>query len=297
MVVGSASRDLDPTDPRGWRLGGGVTYSAMALARLGLRVAALMGVDEQAAQAHELDLLRGAGVDVRLVQLPTAPVFDNRETADGRRQVAHAVSAPLRVAALPDRWRGTACLLLNPVAGELGDEWAAAMPGDALVALGWQGLLRRLVAGAPVEPLPVRPSPLIERADIATVSVEDAAGGADLPLVQLLPRAGQQLVVTSDRGVSLHGQRLDGRFRWRTVPVRPVRVVRDPTGAGDVFLATWLAGVIAARAAGREPDAWPPLALAAAAAGAKVELGGLAEIADLRELCRRLMPQGDPPAA
>jgi hypothetical protein len=25
VVVGSAARDIDPTDPRGWRLGGGVT--------------------------------------------------------------------------------------------------------------------------------------------------------------------------------------------------------------------------------------------------------------------------------
>ena len=43
--VGSSSRDLTPDDPRGWRLGGGVTYAALTTARLGLRTAAVVGVD------------------------------------------------------------------------------------------------------------------------------------------------------------------------------------------------------------------------------------------------------------
>ena len=45
VVVGAASRDVAADDPRGWRLGGGVTYSALTTARLGLRTAALVGVD------------------------------------------------------------------------------------------------------------------------------------------------------------------------------------------------------------------------------------------------------------
>ena len=39
--VGSACRDLATDDPRGWRLGGGVTYAALTTARLGLRTAAV----------------------------------------------------------------------------------------------------------------------------------------------------------------------------------------------------------------------------------------------------------------
>ncbi len=37
VIVGSATRDLSDEDPRGWMLGGGVTFGALALARLGLR--------------------------------------------------------------------------------------------------------------------------------------------------------------------------------------------------------------------------------------------------------------------
>ncbi len=49
LHVGSASRDLTDDDPRGWRLGGGVTYAALTTARLGLRTAAVVGVDGVAA--------------------------------------------------------------------------------------------------------------------------------------------------------------------------------------------------------------------------------------------------------
>ena len=34
VVVGSATRDLSEDDPRGWMLGGGVTFGALALASL-----------------------------------------------------------------------------------------------------------------------------------------------------------------------------------------------------------------------------------------------------------------------
>src|SRR5262245_8569116 len=90
VVVGAASRDRVPDDPRGWRLGGAVSYAALAIARLGLRVGALIGADAEAAGAAELDVLRAAGADVRVVPLASGPVFDNIEHPDGRRQVAHS---------------------------------------------------------------------------------------------------------------------------------------------------------------------------------------------------------------
>ncbi len=58
LHVGSASRDITDDDPRGWRLGGGATYAALTTARLGLRTAAVVGLDADAANASELDGLR-----------------------------------------------------------------------------------------------------------------------------------------------------------------------------------------------------------------------------------------------
>src|SRR4029077_7935630 len=122
---GSASRDLTPDDPRGWRLGGGATYAALTTARLGLRTAAFIGVDEAAADADELDLLRNAGVDLRLVRLPEGPVFENRETPSGRVQTCHAVGRSLGEPVVPASWLEAPGWSLVPVAGEVGESWAA----------------------------------------------------------------------------------------------------------------------------------------------------------------------------
>src|SRR5262249_47321510 len=150
VVVGAATRDVAADDPRGWKLGGGVTYSAIAAARLPVRVKALIGVDDVAATAEELDTIRGAGVDVVLVPLGSGPVFDNRRTPTGRQQFALAASDPLSPAALPDDWRAPDAALLAPVAGELSEEWAIAFAPTTFVTLGAQGLLRRLHPGKEV---------------------------------------------------------------------------------------------------------------------------------------------------
>src|SRR5206468_3416521 len=87
VVVGAAARDLAGDDPRGWRLGGGVSYSALTTARLGLATGAIVGVDEPAASASEIGLLREAGVHVHLVPLGHGPVFVNIERPTGRLQL------------------------------------------------------------------------------------------------------------------------------------------------------------------------------------------------------------------
>ncbi len=118
--VGSACRDVRADDPRGWRLGGGVTYAALTTARLGLRTAAVVGGDRLALAADELDLLRAAGADLELVALPEGPVFENVETRDGRVQTCVSVGVPLPVPPLPELWLAAPAWQLAPVAGEIG---------------------------------------------------------------------------------------------------------------------------------------------------------------------------------
>lgn len=301
LVVGAASRDLDPRDARGWRLGGGVTYGSLLAARLGLHVRALMGVDPQAAAASELEVLRAAGVELELVPLARGPVFDNRETAGGRLQMVHQASDMIPAAALPGSWRDSPAVLLAPVAGELADDWAAVPAAGAFVALGWQGLVRRLVAGQQVVHLPLRPGPLLARADVGLVSAEDlsgmrgtgrATGSAHAArLADLLPRTGQQLAVTRGEMGALHVARTGpgpADFRMRRLPAIPSNGIVDPTGAGDCFLAAWCAARISAAWAEAEAQSWRYLAVAAAAGSAIVEVASLAEMPDVRALCERL---------
>src|SRR4051812_39783624 len=150
LHVGSASRDLTPDDPRGWRLGGGVTYAALTTARLGLRTAAIIGVDALAREATELDVLRDAGVDLHLVELPGGPVFRDTETPDGRVQIAERAGVPLPVPAsrvLPAGWASAPGWSLLAVAGEVTAAWAAVVPRGANLCVAWQGMLRTIRSG------------------------------------------------------------------------------------------------------------------------------------------------------
>ncbi len=292
VVVGAASRDLTTEDPRGWRLGGGVSYSALTTARLGLRTAALVGADATAAGAHELDLLREAGVDIQLVPLDHGPVFQNIERPEGRLQLCGDRSDPLPPSAVPEAWRGARGWILAPVAAELPESWADLPPSEAIVAVGWQGLLRELVPGEAVRHLQPRSTPIIRRADLVGLSRDDV--DRDIPLVDIYRalRTGAALVITQgDRG-GLVGDGLDGDgVHLRHYPAVASHAIVDPTGAGDVFLAALAAARIEPRLVGGRIGQGLDLLLAAAAASLVLEGVGLLGV-PLREAVRQRMAEG-----
>lgn len=289
--VGSASRDLTEDDPRGWRLGGGATYSALTTARLGLRTAAVVGVDAAAASASELDLLRTAGVELHLVELAEGPVFRNRETTAGRVQSWPVHGRTLPIPELPPSWWTARAWSLVPVASELDDAWAAVVPSGAFVSLGWQGLLRRRSTDQLTRrTAPVR-SALLDRARLVGVSRHDLPDDVPLEAALGLLRAGARLALTDGhRGGRLIEVLADGRTRsvaWAAVPTSHEV---DPTGAGDVFLAALLATMMrpdsTIRAGGDRPIR--DLDVAAATASFAVEAPGLTGIPDRAAVLGRL---------
>lgn len=289
--VGSASRDLTDDDPRGWRLGGGASYSALATARLGLRTAAIVGVDAAAAQASELDLLRAAGVELHLVALDEGPVFRNLEAPGGRLQGWPTHGRPLPVPMVSPAWRTARAWSLVPVASELDEAWAAAVPEAAFVSLGWQGLLREQGPDLMARRRPPGPSRLLEIADLVGISRDDLVAETPLREVTGLLPAGCRLALTD----GYHGGRLltvtahhhAHAARWSAVP--PERVV-DPTGAGDVFLAALLVAIVRPDLTGRtgRRQTRPDLAFAAAAASFVVEAPGMLGVPERRAVLGRL---------
>lgn len=277
--VGSAARDLTDDDPRGWRLGGGASYSALTTARLGLRTAAVVGVDHLAAEAEELDLLRAAGVELLLVPLDEGPVFRNEETPAGRVQGWPTRGHALPVPDLPEPWRHSCAWSLVPVASELGDAWAGVVQPGAFTSLAWQGLLREQGPDRLTKRRPPGPSALLGVADLVGVSRHDLAPGVRLrSLVDLLPPGARLAVTDGHDGGRLIPISSSGRNRakrWNAIA--PERLT-DPTGAGDVFLAA-LAGAIVrpdlTARAGRRPSLAADLEFAAAAASFVVEAPGL----------------------
>ncbi|MBA2382474.1 MAG: hypothetical protein H0V73_10235 [Chloroflexi bacterium] len=279
VVVGSASRDLAEDDPRGWRLGGGVSYSALTTARLGLPTAAIVGVDELSATAAELDLLRDAGVDVHLVHLAHGPVFVNIERPEGRLQLCGDHSDPIPVDAVPAAWRAAPGWILAPVAAELPPAWAGVPSDEALVAVGWQGLLRELEAGKPVSHVAPGPDPIIGRADLVGLSRDDLDKGIALADLYALLRRGASLAITQGDhgGLIVHGPTGDHRaeLQLRHYPAVPSTAAVDPTGAGDVFLAALAAARIEPRLVGGRIGQGFDLLLAAAAASLLLEGPGM----------------------
>ena len=294
VVVGAASRDIAEDDPRGWRLGGGVSYSALTTARLGLPTGAIVGVDEAASTASELDLLREAGVDVHLVPLAHGPVFVNIERPEGRLQLCGSHSDPLPVDEVPAAWRSAPGWILAPVAAELPLDWASLPADDAFVAVGWQGLLRDLEAGEAVRHIAPHPDPIVRRADLVGLSRDDV--DRDVPLADLygLLRRGASLAVTQgDRGGLIahgaHGDR-DAALELRHYPAVPSHEIVDPTGAGDVFLAALAAARIEPRLVGGRLGQGFDLLLAAAAASLVLERPGMLGV-PLRDAVRVRMSE------
>lgn len=309
VIVGAASRDLAPDDPRGWRLGGGVTYAALTSARLGVRTAAVMGLDPQARDAPELELLAAAGVILLRVPLPHGPVFRNLESSRGRVQACVDPGRPLPLVVMPGAWRVARAWILAPVAGELDEAWADAILADAYVGLGWQGLLRVLRAGADVTRLAPSAGRLVQRADVVSLSEHDVAPGTRPEELARFLHPGALLVVT--RGAA-GGQvaEVTGRGIGRVVGYPAVAAARevDATGAGDTFLAALVASVVH-RKQGAAPTpapaggmkvaggAWPApdLRFAAAAASFTVEGPGLQAVPDRAAVMRRLAGQAGQP--
>ena len=279
IVVGAASRDIAEDDPRGWRLGGGVSYSALTTARLGLPTGAVIGVDGPASTASELDMLREAGVDVHLVPLDHGPIFVNIERPEGRLQLCRSHSDPLPVEAVPAAWRAAAGWILAPVAAELPTAWAAVPAADAFVAVGWQGLLRELVAGDPVRHIPPGPDPIIRRADLVGLSRDDVDRNVPIAdLYGLLKRGASLAMTQGDRGgLVAHGARGDreAAVELRHYPAVPSHDLVDATGAGDVFLAALAAARIEPRLVGGRIGQGFDLLLAAAAASLVLEGPGM----------------------
>lgn len=296
VVVGAACRDLVDDDPRGWRLGGGASYSALALARLGLRVGALVVADPLAERSRELDMVREAGVEVVVVPGAVGPIFINTETPTGRIQHTPQVSDPVDPRVLPDSWRDAPAWVFAPVAAEIREEWADVPPGDALVALGWQGLLRVLRAGGPVRHLHPGPSAVVSRADLIGVGRDDIDPSITPADLVALMHPGARLLLTDgvNGGVAVEVSPDGGQGEQRPWASIPVQHYVDPVGAGDTFLSGVFAAVVDPSITAGWTGGDPELRMGAACGSLVLEGPGLFGVPDLAAARVRFFADGAP---
>lgn len=286
VVVGAAARDLTAADPRGWRIGGSATYAALTACKLGLRVACVIGLDPEAAQAHELTRLREGGVQLLEIPLARGPVFRNRESNGVRHQEWTCTSDRIP-ASLPEPWRRAPNWLFVPVADELDPSWADAPEAGAYVGVGWQGLLREFRQGGRVRPAAPGGSKILDRANVVVASVDDFGPTTSLPDALACIDPGAMLILTG----GARGGLLFAPTGWRRYPAISSTRSDDPTGAGDVFLATF----VSSRAL--MGGAWTvdrALRFSAAAGSCAVERTGLGGVPTARRIAMRLYPSRPP---
>jgi len=248
------------------RPGGSALYAAITADRLGLRA----GILTSHADDFPLDLVPPR-IEVVSVPAPATTVFEHERVGDDRAQRVTSVAGALSEADVPDDWRDADLVLLAPVVNEV-DPRLAGVFGDAAVAAGAQGWLRGVGSDGGVgsvrwdaakQTLRTLQALFLSTADVL---------GQESAMTEWVQRVPIAVVTAGRRGALLYvnGDRYD---------VRPRRAIEaDPTGAGDVFAATFLARYR------RNADPWEAAEAATCAASLSVQGLGWSAIPDAAEL-------------
>jgi sugar/nucleoside kinase (ribokinase family) len=244
------------------RPGGAALYAAVAADRLGLSAGILT--------SHGPDFPLEAiptRIEVVSVLAPATTCFEHETGPGGRRLHARGAAQPLGPADVPADWSAAGLVLLAPVLDEVDPLVGAVFP-EATLAASAQGWLRGLGVDGAVTARPWEPTgALLGVLQALVLSREDVAGQEER-----VPRWFQRVpfgLLTADRDGALL---FVGGERYEVRP-RPAREV-DPTGAGDVFAATFMIEFA------RHGDAWRAAAAAACAGSLTVEGEGWSTVPD-----------------
>jgi sugar/nucleoside kinase (ribokinase family) len=253
------------------RPGGSALYAAVTAHRLGLSVGLLT--------SHGDDFpLEVIPPKIEVISIPAdeTTVFEHRHEPGGRVSHVRSVASPLTTADVPEDWRDAALTLLAPVVDEV-DPMIATLFTDGAVGAAAQGWVRQVTPDGLVIPRPWQsPESLLQSVQALFLSREDILG-QEAEVIEWFQRMPVG-VLTADRVGALlfvNGERYE-------VQPRPAREV-DPTGAGDVFAATFLIQYQ------RDGDAWQAAAAAACAGSLAVEGEGWSAVADRAALDAALL--------
>ncbi len=273
MVVGHISKDLLPGGDVA--LGGTATYSALAAQKLGLQAAVVTSCATE--DAGMLDLLRDAGIWLKVVPSHLTTSFSNRYDGAGRRtQVLNAHATGLGLDDVPLAWRSAPILHLGPIAQELRHDLPQAFT-KGLLGITPQGWMRTWDTAGRVThsayPVPTALKTLPPNAFLV-LSTEDLGGNATL-ITEYLALA-RLTAITQGAGEAYMA--LDDALCM--VPAQLARSI-DPTGAGDVFAAALFTRYI------EIGDLCEAALFAHAAAACAIEGQGVAAMPDRETVERR----------
>lgn len=260
LIVGHVTQDLtsDGVVP-----GGTAAFASLTVRGLGARPGIVTSIAEGAA----LGPLQAIPMSITPSEIST--VFENTYTAQGRIQRVISIASPLDFDSIPPGWRSPQVLHLGPVADEVAPLLACdPCFKESFIGITPQGWMRRWGEDGRISSrLWEVPEGLCEVVDALVISEEDVGGDEEI-ITELSRRFAMMVVTRGSRGARLYRRGgLDAE-----IAVRP-RVEIDPTGAGDIFAASFFWHVA------RGMPARDAAFLACELAGESVRKVGLAEIA------------------
>lgn len=269
LVIGHATRDVEGSTAR---LGGTAAYAARTAEALGCRT----GVVTSAGADLDFGDWLGDAV-VTVLPAPRSTTFENIYREGGRKQVVRSLADPLGPQAVPPDW--TARLVhVGPVAQECDPALMIAFR-DAFLGVTPQGWMREWQENGRVHRRPWDEARrVLPHADAVVLSKEDVA--SDSGLAAEYSRETRCLVLTQ----GAEGCTVYASGETRRLPAPKVDEV-DPTGAGDVFAASFF------YALQQGHDAWSAARFANCIAARSVTRVGLAGAPLEREIahCRQTM--------
>ncbi len=241
-VIGSATRDrIVSGQDSNLKWGGVVVYSGLTLARLGVSTAILTNIAPR--DQAVVDLLTNAGIQVDVGASEATTEFVNYVSGDDRDQELLAQAEPISASQLAGLAAAVNHVYLGPL-HPLDIELAAlkALRGMDQVSLDLQGYTRRIDGNKIHTGISEHLHLALECADTVKASAEETDAVTVFfgqPLLEILTEFDVQQWLTTNGANG--GCLLDRSGRRHDFDAVPIDQVADPTGAGDVFFATYLA--------------------------------------------------------
>ncbi|MCW5874012.1 MAG: hypothetical protein KIS88_05135 [Anaerolineales bacterium] len=223
LAIGHITIDDTPDGPR---LGGSAAYAALTAQAFGLRAGILT------AWGEELPAEALAGVAIHNIGAEHSTRFENTYIDGARTQRILQRAPELDFHFIPEAWRTAGLVHLAPVAQEVSPRILSYFP-EATRCATPQGWLREWDADGRVQSADWLEAELVlSRLDACVLGLEDIGG--DPARIDSMAALCPIVVVTEGKA----GAQLYSQGEISHIPAMPVSEV-DPTGAGDVFAATF----------------------------------------------------------
>ena len=212
----------------GYILGGTASYASLVASKLGKKTAVLTSVGED---FLFLDTFKQAGIQISNKAAPKTTVFDNRYDKGIRTQYIYNRALSLQANDIPALWNKVPIIKLCSIATEIDPSLFTAFP-NALVGATIQGLLRQWDENGEITPKAMDWN-LLSSVDVVLFSDADIEGYEE-QLATIVDLVEVVVMTKGKEGATVFYQNQVYDF-----PAFPVTEV-DPTGAGDVFAASFL---------------------------------------------------------